>query len=96
MLMKEFAANLRYEILNEDVLRVLSRSFLDTIGIAAIGSQSEMAQIGTKTARIMFGSTPTSSARCLFDGNMASAAGAAMAGAMTIDSVDGHDGSSPL
>ena len=95
MLMKEFAANLRYDILNEDILRVLRRSLLDTIGVAAIGSQSKMAQIGSQTARIMFGSTPTSSARCLFDGNITSAAGAAMAGAMTIDSVDGHDGSSP-
>lgn len=95
MLMKEFAANLRYDILNEDILRVLRRSLLDTIGVAAIGSQSKMAQIGSQTARIMFGSTPTSSARCLFDGNIVSAAGAAMAGAMTIDSVDGHDGSSP-
>ena len=94
MLMKEFAANLRYGTLNEDVLQVLRRSLLDTIGVAAIGSQSEMAQIGTQTAVIMFGSTPTSSARCLFDGNLASAAGAAMAGAITIDSVDGHDGSS--
>ena len=95
MLMKEFAANLRYDILNEDILRVLRRSLLDTIGVAAIGSQSKMAQISSQTARIMFGSTPTSSARCLFDGNIVSAAGAAMAGAMTIDSVDGHDGSSP-
>ena len=94
MLMKEFAANLRYGTLNEDVLQVLRRSLLDTIGVAAIGSQSEMAQIGTQTAGIMFGSTPTSSARCLFDGNLASVAGAAMAGAITIDSVDGHDGSS--
>jgi 2-methylcitrate dehydratase PrpD len=94
MLMKEFAANLRYGALNEDVVQVLRRSLLDTIGVAAIGSQSEMAQIGTQTAVIMFGSTPTSSARCLFDGNLASAAGAAMAGAITIDSVDGHDGSS--
>ena len=94
MLMKEFAANLRYGTLNDDVLQVLRRSLLDTIGVAAIGSQSEMAQIGTQTAGIMFGSTPTSSARCLFDGNLASAAGAAMAGAITIDSVDGHDGSS--
>ena len=94
MLMKEFAANLRYDTLSEEVLQVLRRSLLDTIGIAAIGSQSEMAQIGTQTAIIMFGSTPTSSARCLFDGNLASAAGAAMAGAITIDSEDGHDGSS--
>ena len=95
MLMQDFAAGLTYKTLPEDVLRVLRRSLLDTLGVAAIGSQSKMAQIGTKAARMMFGATTDSSARCLFDGNNASAAGAAMAGAMTIDSVDAHDGTSP-
>ena len=95
MLMQDFAADLTYEALPDDVLRVLRRSLLDTLGVAAIGSQSEMAQIGTKTAQALFGATTTSSARCLFDGNLASEAGAAMSGAMTIDSVDAHDGTSP-
>ena len=95
MLMQDFAADLTYQALPDDVLPVLRRSLLDTLGVAAIGSQSEMAQIGTKTAQALFGPTAASSARCLFDGNLASAAGAAMAGAMTIDSVDAHDGTSP-
>ena len=95
MLMQDFAADLTYQALPDDVLLVLRRSLLDTLGVAAIGSQSEMAQIGTKTAQALFGPTAASSARCLFDGNLASAAGAAMAGAMTIDSVDAHDGTSP-
>ena len=95
MLMQDFAAGLDYKDLPEDVLQVLRRSLLDTLGVAAIGSRSKMAQIGTKAARMMFGATTESSARCLFDGNNASAAGAAMAGAMAIDSVDAHDGTSP-
>ena len=80
MLMQDFVTRLTYENLSEDVIQVLRRSLLDSIGVAAIGSQSEMAQIGTKTAKIMFGATDKSSARCLFDGSIASVAGAAMAG----------------
>ena len=95
MLMQDFAAGLTYKDLPEDVLWILRRSLLDTLGVAVIGSQSEMAKIGTATAKAMFGATTTSSARCLFDGNLVSAGGAAMAGAMTIDSVDAHDGTSP-
>jgi len=62
MLMQDFAAGLTYKALPDDVLRVLRRSLLDTLGVAAIGSQSEMAQIGTKTAQALFGATTTSSA----------------------------------
>jgi len=93
--MQDFAAGLTYKDLPEDVLWILRRSLLDTLGVAVIGSQSEMAKIGTATAKAMFGATATSSARCLFDGNLVSAGGAAMAGAMTIDSVDAHDCTSP-
>ena len=60
MLMQDFAADLTYEALPDDVLRVLRRSLLDTLGVAAIGSQSEMAQIGTKTAQAVFGATAAS------------------------------------
>ena len=95
MLMQDFAASLSYQDLPEDVFRVLRRSLLDSLGVAAIGSQTEMAKIGTKTARMLFGATSASAARCLFDGNLASLAGAAMAGAISIDSIDAHDGSSP-
>jgi 2-methylcitrate dehydratase PrpD len=80
MLMQDFANRITYEALPHDVLQVLRRSLLDTLGVAAIGSQSSMAQIGAKTARDMFGATSTSSARCLFNGNVVSAAGATMAG----------------
>ena len=95
MLMQDFAASLSYQDLPEDVLKVLRRSLLDSLGVAAIGSQTEMAKIGTKTARMLFGATSASAARCLFDGHLASLAGAAMAGAISIDSIDAHDGTSP-
>ncbi|MCH1469780.1 MAG: MmgE/PrpD family protein [Planktomarina sp.] len=95
MLMQDFAASLSYQDLPEDVLKVLRRSLLDSLGVAAIGSQTEMAKIGTKTAKMLFGATSASAARCLFDGNLASLAGAAMAGAISIDSIDAHDGTSP-
>ena len=95
MLMQDFAASLSFRDLPEDVLKVLRRSLLDSIGVAAVGSQTDMARIGTKTARAMFGATSASAARCLFDGQLASLAGAAMAGAITIDSIDAHDGTSP-
>ena len=95
MLMQDFAAGLTYRALPESVLWILRRSLLDTLGVAAIGSQSDMSKIGTKTAQSLFGATAASSARCLFDGSIASEAGAAMSGAMTIDSIDAHDGTSP-
>ena len=81
MLMQDFANGITYQALPHNALQVLRRSLLDTLGVAAIGSQSSMAQIGTKTARGMFGATSTSSARCMFNGNVASAAGAAMVSA---------------
>ena len=43
MLMQDFAAGLAYKALPEDVLQVLRRSLLDTLGVAAIGSRSKMA-----------------------------------------------------
>ena len=71
MLMQDFAASLSFKALPEDVLKVLRRSLLDSIGVAAIGAQTDMARIGTKTARAMFGATSASAARCLFEGHLA-------------------------
>ena len=45
MLMQDFAASLSYQALPEDVLKVLRRSLLDSLGVAAIGSQTEMARL---------------------------------------------------
>ena len=92
---QEFAARLTYDDLSEDVLRVLRRSFLDTMGVAAVGSTTDMAKIARKAATALFGAGSAGSARTLMAGGRLSPAGAAMAGAFTVDSIDAHDGTSP-
>ncbi len=93
--MADFAASLSYEDLPEAVLTVLRRSFLDTMGVAAIGSTSQMSMLARKGAIALFGTGSAGAARMLMDGRKVSPAGAAMAGAFTIDSIDAHDGTSP-
>ena len=93
--MSAFAENLTYDDLPEPLLQVLRRSFLDTIGVAAIGSTTELSDLARKGALAVFGTGNAGSARMLMDGRALSPAGAAMAGAFTVDSIDAHDGTSP-
>ncbi|MBV1865495.1 MAG: MmgE/PrpD family protein [Rhodobacteraceae bacterium] len=90
----EFSANLTYSDIPEAVLTVLRRSFTDTMGVAAIGSTTEMSQIARKGALALFGIGTAGGSQMLMDGRSVSPAGAAMAGAFTVDSVDAHDGTS--
>jgi 2-methylcitrate dehydratase PrpD len=90
----DFAANLTIKDIPDAVLGTMRRSFLDTMGVAAIASTTDMAKIGVKVAPIIGGAGKTS-ARILMNGTGVSTTAAAMAGAMTIDSVDAHDGTSP-
>ncbi|MEW9918583.1 MmgE/PrpD family protein [Marimonas sp. MJW-29] len=90
-----FAHDLRYDDLPQDLLWVLRRSFLDTMGVAAVASTTDMANRARRAARLMFGATEAGTARILMDGTPLSPAGAAMAGAFTIDAVDAHDTTSP-
>lgn len=90
-----FSANLSYADLPEPLLKVLRRSFLDTMGVAAVGSTTEMAKSATQAARATFGVGDVGSARALMAGTKFSPAGAAMAGAFTIDAIDAHDSTSP-
>ena len=90
-----FAARLEYADLPGPVLRVLRRSFLDTMGVAAVGATTELSDISRKTARLLFGVADAGPARMLMDGRKVSPAGAAMAGAFTVDAIDAHDGTSP-
>ncbi|MBU2941742.1 MmgE/PrpD family protein [Shimia thalassica] len=92
---QEFSETLSYKDVPPDVLRVLRRSFLDTMGVAAVGSTQDMSLIAKKGAMALFGTGGAGSARILMDGAKVSPAGAAMAGAFTVDSVDAHDGTSP-
>lgn len=90
-----FAHDLTYSDLSEDLLWVLRRSFLDTIGTAAVASTTDMADRARRAAGLMFGATEAGSARVLMAGAKLSPAGAAMAGAFTVDAVDAHDTTSP-
>ncbi len=90
-----FANDLTYTGLPDDVLRVLRRSFTDTMGVAAVASTTSMADIARRGAVALFGAGGAGSARILMNGRRVSPAGAAMAGAFTVDAVDAHDGTSP-
>lgn len=93
--MATFAASLSYEKLPDPLLVILRRSFLDTIGVAAIGSTTELSTLARKGALALFGVGTAGGARMLMDGRNVSPAGAAMAGAFMVDSIDAHDGTTP-
>lgn len=90
----EFAADLSYSDLPTPALQVLRRSFLDTMGVAAVGSTTSMAGIARDGALALFGSGSAGASRILMQGNRLSPVGAAMVGAFTVDSIDAHDGTS--
>jgi len=93
----EFVQNLDYQDIPDEVLAVMRRSLLDTIGVAAIGSRTDISAIVKKfTAMHMPCGENTPAARTLFGGQTTSPMGAAMAGAFTIDSIDAHDGYSAV
>ena len=92
----EFAGSLTYDAIPEEMRAVLRRSFADTLGVAAVGSTTEISSITKKIADRLWRSSPEiGAARMIFDGRPVSPAGAAFAGAFTIDSIDGHDTTSP-
>ena len=92
-----FVLELAYEDIPADVLSTMHRSLLDTLGVAAIGSQSEISTIVKKfTAMHMPCNEATPKAHMLFGGQKTSPTGAAMAGAFSIDSIDAHDGYSAV
>ncbi|MEM7194918.1 MAG: MmgE/PrpD family protein [Pseudomonadota bacterium] len=90
-----FANTLSYKSLPEELLVLLRRSFMDTMGVAALGSTTEMSERARRASLTLFGAAAGSSSRMLMDGRNVSPAGAAMAGAFTVDSIDAHDGNTP-
>ena len=93
--MPEFATGLLHRDLPDALVVTLRRSFLDTMGVAAIGSRTQMAAAARAGARAVFGPGSGGAARVLMEGSALGVAGAAMAGAFTIDSIDAHDGTTP-
>lgn len=66
---------------------------LDLLGVAAAGARTELSRIVRDHAVAHFGAGPGAvGVPMLFDGREVSPAGAALAGGMTIDAIDAHDG----
>ncbi len=93
--MAQFAVGLEHRQIPSEVLAILRRSFVDTMGVCAIGSTTDLSRIARKAALALFGRGQAGGARMLMDGRHVSPVGAAMAGAFMIDSIDAHDGTSP-
>jgi 2-methylcitrate dehydratase PrpD len=77
-----------------EVWHAAKRSLLDLMAVAVAGRTTTASRIAHDTATTLWsaGSKP---ATLMFDGRTASPAGAAFAGAATIDSMDAHDGFKP-
>jgi 2-methylcitrate dehydratase PrpD len=86
-----FIRELAFADLPSTVVAQAQRCVLDLIGVAAGGSRTSAAQIASHYAATQLRGSE-GEARMLFDGRGASPAGAAFAGAATIDALDAHDG----
>lgn len=86
-----FVRELAFDDLPADVVAQAQRCLLDLTGVAAAGSRTPAAAIANAYAiRQLAGRDHDS--RILLDGRRAGLAGAAFAGATTIDAFDAHDG----
>jgi len=87
----DFIHNCHYEQLPDSVVHSARRAVLDLLGVAVAGTSTNLSKIIRLHALEQFGAM-SSKVPLLFDGRMTSLSGAALAGGMTIDSVDAHDG----
>ena len=88
----DFLHGLTFNDLPPEVRHQAWRCLLDLCGVAAAGSGTKLSRIIRDHAASQFGAGSGPGARLIFDGRRVSPAGAALAGGMTIDSVDAHDG----
>jgi 2-methylcitrate dehydratase PrpD len=86
-----FVRGLSFADLPPEVVEQAKRCLLDLIGIAAAGSRTTASALARAYAASQLQGSDEA-ARMMFDGRRAGIAGAAFAGASTIDAVDGHDG----
>ncbi|MCB1972904.1 MAG: MmgE/PrpD family protein, partial [Geminicoccaceae bacterium] len=86
-----FIHDLKFSDLPEPVIGFARRWLLDLLGVAASGSRTDMSRIMRNHVAAQFGAG-SRSAQMLFDGRAVSAAGAALAGGVSIDALDAHDG----
>jgi len=93
----EFSRQTRFEDLPDKIRALMKRSLLDTLGVGAVGSRTQIAQIVRTLAQQQFAAGEDSPcAHILFNNAVVSPTGAAMAGAFSIDSIDAHDGNSAV
>lgn len=86
-----FIIQTNWDDLPADVQHMTKRCLLDLIGVGAAGATTPLSRIIRNHAVDQFGAG-SASARMMFDGRAVSPAGAALAGGMTIDAIDAHDG----
>jgi 2-methylcitrate dehydratase PrpD len=86
-----FIHDLGFDDLPRPVVAQAKRCVLDLVGVAASGLETDLSRIVRDHAVRHMG-TSAGGARILLDGRRASPAGAAFAGASTIDAFDAHDG----
>ena len=87
----DFLKQTDWDDLPSSVRDQIKLSLIDLIGVAASGARTKLSDIACDYASMdMGGNIPM-----IFDGRGASVAGVAMAGGMTIDALDGHDGFNP-
>ena len=92
---QDFIHQLRWDDVPPVTQDMTRRCLLDLLGVAASGTQTKLSTIIRTHALSQFGAGGNS-ARLLMDGRECSPAGAALAGGMTIDSIDAHDGYKPV
>ncbi|MBC8407649.1 MAG: MmgE/PrpD family protein [Rhodobacteraceae bacterium] len=85
----DFIHDTTFDNLPSAAIHEAVRCFVDTLGVAVGGSETKLSQIIHAHAVRQFGG---SSSTLWQDGRKVSAAGAALANGMTIDSLDAHDG----
>ncbi len=89
----QFVTQTAYDDIPDEVRCVMRRSLLDTIGVAIIGATTANSRIARRYATEFWGAAEgKAEARMMADGRRVSPAGASFAGAVTVDSVDAHDG----
>jgi 2-methylcitrate dehydratase PrpD len=86
-----FIHDLQFRDIPDAVVQQARRCLLDLVGVAASGRKTDLSRIVHGFALRQMAASD-GGARLIFDGRRASAAGAAYAGASTIDSFDAHDG----
>ena len=81
----------------QDQLNMAAKLLVDTLGVTAGASRLEVSKIVRNHAvRFLGAGDPQAQARILFDGRVASQAGAAFAAASQTDNLDAHDGYAPV